>query len=64
MPHGKYHKSTTRDVMYESIEEVLEELEKMLEYIEDVNFDDTYHLALEHGAEFRDELRTSNNDRP
>lgn len=49
--------------MYESIEEVLEELEKMLEYIEDVNFDDIYHLALEHGAEFRDELRTSNNDR-
>ncbi len=49
--------------MYESIEEALEELEKILEYIEDVNFDDSFHLALEYGAEFRDELRTSNNDR-
>ena len=49
--------------MYESIEEAIQELERILEYVEDVNFDDIFHLALEHGAEFRDELRTSNNDR-
>jgi len=50
--------------MYESIEEALEALEKILEYVDDVNFDDIYHLALEHGYEFRDELSTSNNDLP
>ena len=49
--------------MYESIEEALEELDKILNYIEDVNIDETFHLAVELGYEFREELNTSNNDR-
>ena len=50
--------------MFESIEEALEELEKLLEYVEDVNFNDRFYHAIELGHEFREELRTSNNDRP
>ena len=50
--------------MYESIEEALENLDKLLEYIEDINLDDRFYHAIELGHEFREELRTSNNDRP
>lgn len=48
--------------MYNSIDEALEELNKVLEYLEDVNYDDTYHLTLELGYQFRDELQTNCND--
>jgi hypothetical protein len=48
--------------MYESINEALEELDKILEYVESVNYDDTYHLALELGLQFHEELQTSNDD--
>jgi len=46
--------------MYESIEEALEELEKILEYVEDINFNEEYHVALEYGHQFREELRIDN----
>ena len=42
--------------MYESIEEALETLENIIEYVETVNFNDDYHVALEFGYQFRDEL--------
>ncbi len=45
--------------MYESIEEALEDLEKILEYVEDINFHEEYHVALEFGHQFREELRTN-----
>ena len=43
--------------MYDSIEEALEELERILEYVEDINFEEQYHVALEFGHQFREELR-------
>lgn len=45
--------------MYDSIDEALEELSKILEYIENVDYDDTYHLALEFGHQFLDELQAN-----
>lgn len=42
--------------MYESIEEALEDLERILEYIEGVNFEEQYHVAIEFGHHFKDEL--------
>jgi hypothetical protein len=45
--------------MYESIEEALEDLERILEYIESVNFEEQYHVALEFGHEFKEELVTA-----
>ena len=48
--------------MYESIDEVLAELDKILEYVDGVNYDDVYHLALELGHQFQEELQTSNDD--
>lgn len=43
--------------MYDSIEEALEELERILEYVEDINFGEQYHVALEFGHQFKEELR-------
>lgn len=48
--------------MYENVNEAIEELLKILDYIESVNHDDTYHLALELGHQFQEELQTSNAD--
>jgi len=48
--------------MYDSIDEALEELSKILEYVETIDYDDTYHLALEFGHEFKDELQTNSNE--
>ncbi len=45
--------------MYDSIEEALEDLERILEYVEDINFAEEYHVALEFGHQFREELRTN-----
>jgi hypothetical protein len=45
--------------MYESIEEAVEDLERILEYIEGVNFEEQFHVALEFGHQFKEELVTS-----
>jgi len=50
--------------MYETIEEALEELNKILEYVDNVNYNDSYHVALEFGHQFEEELQTSSNDLP
>lgn len=42
--------------MYESIEEALENLDQILEYLEDINFEEQYHVALEFGHQFKEEL--------
>ena len=42
--------------MYESIEEALENLDRILEYLENINFEDEYHIALEFGYQFKEEL--------
>lgn len=45
--------------MYQNIEEILEDLDKMLEYIEDININDDYHIVLELGYQFREELQAN-----
>jgi hypothetical protein len=45
--------------MYETIEEALEELDKILEYVEDINFNEEFHVALEFGHQFKEELQTT-----
>ena len=45
--------------MYDSIEEALEELNRILEYVEDINFEEQYHVALEFGHQFKEELTAS-----
>lgn len=48
--------------MHENIDEVLAELDKILEYLEEANYDDRFHVALEVGHQFRDELASSMED--
>ena len=42
--------------MYENIEEALEELSRILDYVEDINFEEQFHVALEFGHQFKEEL--------
>ena len=45
--------------MYNNIEEVLEDLDRILECVDTLNVDDSYHVALEFGYQFREELNAS-----
>ncbi len=48
--------------MYDDIDELIERLDEMLELVEDKNYDDCFHLALEFGHQFREELRANKED--
>ena len=48
--------------MYENVDEMLEELDRVLECLEKLNVDDTYHLALEFGYQFREELHANRDE--
>jgi hypothetical protein len=42
--------------MIENINEALEQLDLILEYLEETNHDDRFHIVLELGHQLRDEL--------
>lgn len=48
--------------MYDDIDEIIEKLEEMLETVEALNYEDQFHLALEFGSQFREELRANKED--